>query len=108
MSNNRSPAVCPGGVSEGSHAAKQITPEITPSSPRLQRRKPLLHHEYLLGEIRLASAHAALWQNQLNVVGVALKAHLISPETAVAELRDCPFFRPIVDAPVIADVEGGK
>jgi hypothetical protein len=60
-------------------------------------RKPLLHHEYLLGEIRLASAHAGIWQNQLNVVGVALKANLISPEQALAELRDCPFFRPMVD-----------
>jgi hypothetical protein len=57
-----------------------------------------------LGEIRLASAHAGIWQNQLNVVGVALKARLITPEQALGELRDCPFFRPMVDHPVIAEI----
>jgi hypothetical protein len=103
MSTNENPAG-QGGVSEDSRASKQIAPEISPTSPRLQRRKPLLHHEYLLGEIRLASAHAGLWQNQLNVVGVALKAHLITPEQALGELRDCPFFRPMVDHPVIAEI----
>jgi hypothetical protein len=103
MSTNENPALA-GGVSEVQSCAKQIVPEITPSSPRLQRRKPLLHHEYLLGEIRLASAHAGIWQNQLNVVGVALKAHLITPEQALAELRDCPFFSPMVDRPSVAEV----
>ena len=103
MPTNENPALA-GGASEDGHAATLIVPEITPSSPRLQRRKPLLHHEYLLGEIRLASAHAGIWQNQLNVVGVALKAHLITPEQALAKLRDCPFFSPMVDRPVIAEV----
>jgi hypothetical protein len=50
------------------------------------------------------SAHAGLWQNHLNTVGVALKANLITPEAAVAELRDCPFFDPLVDRPIIAEV----
>jgi hypothetical protein len=60
--------------------------------------------EYLLAEIRKASAHAGLWQNHINTVGVALRANMISPETAVAELRDCPFFMPLVDNPVVAEV----
>jgi hypothetical protein len=101
MAAYENPAGGHGGVSEGSPAAKQIASEVKPSAPRLQRRKPLLHHEYLLGEIRLASAHAGIWQNQLNVVGVALKAHLITPEQALAELRDCPFFAPMCDRPSI-------
>jgi hypothetical protein len=67
-------------------------------------RKPMSNTEYLLAEIRKASAHAGLWQNHLNTVGVALKSHLITPEAAVAELRDCPFFEPLVDRPVIAEV----
>jgi hypothetical protein len=71
-------------------------------------RKPMSNAEYLLAEIRLARAHASLWVNTLDTLGVALKGNLISPETAVAQLRECQFFQPIVDAPVIADVEGGK
>jgi hypothetical protein len=67
-------------------------------------RKPLSNVEYLLSEIRLASAHAGLWQNHLNTIGVALKANLISPEAAVAELRECEFFQPLVDRPVVAGV----
>jgi hypothetical protein len=72
--------------------------------------KPMSNAEYVLAEIRKASAHAGLWQNHLNAVGVALKANLIAPEAAVADLRDCPFFEPIVDSPVIAEVDarGGK
>jgi hypothetical protein len=64
-------------------------------------RKPMSNAEYVLAEIRLASAHAGLWQNHLNTIGVALKANLISPEAAVAELRECEFFRPMVDRPSI-------
>jgi hypothetical protein len=60
--------------------------------------------EYVLSEIRLARAHADLWRNYLDTLGVALKANLITPETAVVELRDCPFFEPIVDRTVIAEV----
>jgi hypothetical protein len=67
-------------------------------------RKPMSNGEYLLAEIRKASAHAGLWQTHLNAVGVALKANMISPEAAVAELRDCPFFDPLVDRPVIPEV----
>jgi hypothetical protein len=69
-------------------------------------RRPMSNGEYLLAEIRKASAHAGLWQAHLNTVGIALKANLITPEAAVAELRDCGFFDPVVDRPVIA--EGGK
>jgi hypothetical protein len=67
-------------------------------------RKPMSNAEYVLAEIRKASAHAGLWQIHLNTVGVALRANLITPEAAVVELRDCPFFEPIVDRPVIAEV----
>jgi hypothetical protein len=67
-------------------------------------RRPMSNAEYVLAEIRKASAHAGLWQNHLNIIGVALKANLISPEAAVAELRECPFFAPIVDNPVVAEV----
>ena len=67
-------------------------------------RKPLSNAEYVLAEIRKASAYAGLWQNHLNTVGVALKANLITPEAAVAELRDCSLFEPIVDRPLIAEV----
>jgi hypothetical protein len=68
--------------------------------------KPLSNGEYVLSEIRLARAHASLWMNHLDVIGVALKANMITPETAVAELRECGFFQPMVDRPVIA--EAGK
>jgi hypothetical protein len=67
-------------------------------------RKPMSNVEYLLSEIRLARAHASLWVNTLDTLGVALKAGLISPEMAVAELRECGFFHPLIDRPVIAEV----
>ena len=67
-------------------------------------RKPRRNAEYVLSEIRLARAHAALWQNHLDTIGVALKANLITAEQAVAELRDCGFFQPMVDRPVVAEV----
>ena len=67
-------------------------------------RKPMSSVEYVLAEIRLARAHASLWVNQLDTIGTALKANLISPEAAVAELRECGFFQPVVDRPVIAEV----
>jgi hypothetical protein len=67
-------------------------------------RKPMSNAEYVLSEIRLARAHAALWQNQLDTIGVALKAHLITPEAAVAELRECGYFQPLVDRPIVAEV----
>ena len=40
-------------------------------------RKPLSNTEYLLTEIRLARAHASVWVNTLDTLGVALKAGLI-------------------------------
>jgi hypothetical protein len=66
-------------------------------------RKPMANAEYLLAEIRLARQHAALWQSHLDALGIALKANLISPEMAVAELRECGFFHPLVDRPVITE-----
>jgi hypothetical protein len=67
-------------------------------------RKPMSNAEYVLAEIRKASAQACLWQNHINTIGIALKANLITAEAAVTELRDCPFFDPLVDRPVIAEV----
>jgi hypothetical protein len=67
-------------------------------------RKPMTNVEYLLAEIRLARAHASLQVNRLDTIGTALKGNLISPEAAVAELRECGFFQPMVDRPVIAEV----
>ena len=64
-------------------------------------RKPMSNVEYVLAEIRSARAHANLWCNELDTIGIALKASLITPETAVAHLRDCPFFAPAVDRIVI-------
>jgi hypothetical protein len=111
MDTNRSPAGGDGGASEGNHAAELIASEHTSATAPAQAhaysppaRKPLSHLEYLLAEIRLARAHASLWLNHLDTLGVALKANLITPEAAVAELRHCPFFEPIVDRPVIAEV----
>jgi hypothetical protein len=73
-------------------------------------RKPMSNTEYVLSEIRVARSHASLWLNHLDTIGVALRGNLITPETAVAQLRECPFFQPIVDTPVIAEVdaEGSK
>jgi hypothetical protein len=67
-------------------------------------RKPMSNAEYVLAEIRLARAHASLQLNLLDTIGTALKGNLISPEAAVAELRECGFFQPMVDRPVIAEV----
>jgi hypothetical protein len=67
-------------------------------------RKPLSNTEYLLTEIRLARAHASVWVNTLDTLGVALKAGLITPEMAVSELRECAFFAPVVDKPIVAEV----
>lgn len=67
-------------------------------------RRPMSNAEYVLAEIRLARAHANLWVNTLDPIGVALKAGLITPEMAVSELRECAFFAPLVDKPAVAEV----
>ena len=87
-------------------AAALIAPENKPSTARAQApaRRPLSNREYLLADIRIARQHAALWQSQLDALGIALKANLITPEMAVAELRSCGFFEPIVDRPIVAEV----
>ena len=65
----------------------------TPPAPR----KPLSNHEYLLAEMRLARTWADIWRNQIDTVGLALKSRWITPEKAVEELSNCPFFAPLVD-----------
>jgi hypothetical protein len=45
--------------------------------------------EYLLAELRAAALRARLWQADIDAVGLALKAGLISPGQAVEHLSDC-------------------
>ena len=45
--------------------------------------------EYLLAELRAAALRARLWQADIDAVGLALKAGLISPDQAVEHLSDC-------------------
>jgi hypothetical protein len=45
--------------------------------------------EYLLSELRCASLRARLLQSNVDAVGLALKAGLISPDEAVEHLADC-------------------
>jgi len=42
--------------------------------------------EYLLSEIRAARIQATLWRCQLDTVGIALKARLITADQAMKEL----------------------
>ena len=83
-----------GGVSEDGHAATLIVPEVTPPTTP---RKPLSNHEYLLAEIRLARNWLDVWRGQIDTVGLALRSRWITPEKAVEELSNCPFFAPLVD-----------
>jgi hypothetical protein len=45
--------------------------------------------EYLLAELRCASLRARLWQADIDAVGMALRAGLVSPEQALKLLDDC-------------------
>ena len=46
--------------------------------------------EYLLAELRAAALRGArLWQSDIDAIGLALKAGLISPDQAVEHLADC-------------------
>ena len=49
--------------------------------------------EYLLAELRAAAPRARLWQADIDAVGLALKAGLISPDQAVEHLSDCGLLR---------------
>ena len=49
--------------------------------------------EYLLAELRAAALRARLWQADIDAVGLALKAGLISPDQAVEHLSDCGLLR---------------
>lgn len=44
--------------------------------------------DYLLSELRCASLRARLLQSDVDAIGVALKAGLISPDEAVEHLAD--------------------
>ena len=49
--------------------------------------------EYLFAELRAAALRARLWQADIDAVGLALKAGLISPDQAVEHLSDCGLLR---------------
>jgi hypothetical protein len=49
--------------------------------------------EYLLAELRCAALRARLWQSDIDTIGLALKAGLISPDQAVEHLADCGVLR---------------
>jgi hypothetical protein len=49
--------------------------------------------EYLLAELRAAALRARLWQADIDAVGLALKAGLISPDQAVEHLSECGLLR---------------
>ena len=49
--------------------------------------------EYLLPELRAAALWARLWQADIDAIGLALKAGLISPDQAVEHLSDCGLLR---------------
>jgi hypothetical protein len=44
---------------------------------------------YLLAELRCASIRARLWQADIDSIGMALRAGLISPDQAAEHLFDC-------------------
>jgi len=46
------------------------------------------HREFLLSALRAASMRAKMMECDINTIGVALKANLIGPETAVQWIRD--------------------
>jgi hypothetical protein len=49
--------------------------------------------EYLLGELRCAALRARLAATDIDTIGLALKANLLSPEQAIELARDCDVFR---------------
>jgi hypothetical protein len=44
--------------------------------------------EFMLGALRVASLRAEMWKSELNRIGVALKADMITPELAVMWLKE--------------------
>jgi hypothetical protein len=53
------------------------------------RDPPQSKTNYLLAELRCASMRARLWQADIDSIGLALKAGLISPDQAAVHLYDC-------------------
>jgi hypothetical protein len=46
--------------------------------------------DYLLQELRCAALRVRLWAGDIDAVGLALKASLVTPEQAIGMLEDCP------------------
>jgi hypothetical protein len=59
---------------------------------------------YLLQELRCASLRARLWQADIDAVGLALKAGLVTPEQALELLADCDCLQLIVPPPAATEV----
>jgi hypothetical protein len=60
----------------------QVTPHpVGCNNPRI---------EYLLKELRCASLRVRLWAGDIDAVGLALKASIITAEQAIEMLDDCP------------------
>jgi hypothetical protein len=54
-----------------------------------QAEGSITRRDYLMAELRCASLRARLWQADIDAVGMALKAGLVSPEQALELLHDC-------------------
>jgi hypothetical protein len=98
VSANENPAVA-GGVSEVQSCP--IAPEDSPRPARTQAARRTVtateRREYLLSELRLAVSLTEVEKNHLTTLGVAFKAGMLTEEWILAELRQSPFFRPLVD-----------
>jgi hypothetical protein len=104
MSANENPAG-QGGASEAQSRPKLISLEDSPRPARTQvaRRTvpPAARREYILSELRLAVSLTDVEKNHLTTLGVAFKAGMLTEEWTLAELRQSPFFRPLVDGGIL-------
>jgi hypothetical protein len=82
-----------GAQSSAATSAPPATP-IADTPGALQRAPSITsRHEYLLAELRCATLRARLWQADIEAVGLALKATLITPAQALELLHDCDVLR---------------
>jgi hypothetical protein len=68
-------------------------PSIATAADPGTRKAATSRHEYLLAELRCATLRARLWQADIEAVGLALKATLITPAQALELLHDCDVLR---------------
>jgi hypothetical protein len=101
--NGNAPAGGNGGGPVETSSAIGPDNKTPPAHTQAARRTvpPAARREYILSELRLAVALTDVERNHLTTLGVALKAGLITDEWALAELRQSPFFRPLVDGGIV-------